>query len=350
MKFVRFFTILLLVIFIAVSCTQDATDGLFAQVVTQSISASFTIKQYLGNSGEDFYYIEINGLNKNGTTLVRGNFEYGYMDPTSKDIYLLKHADSKIYKYTGSSQLTPISDVTFSMITNDGFSVAAKKIDGISTIVNIYSLSSGSLTPIISADDIKINGKYISEVFSSEQSLMVSVCNSSDRKKVKISDTEYYMFNGSSFDKISGDINGKQIGIFQKVDDGVFYTVVTRSDSGSIRNFYKISSNSATKVLASCNYLPKDGQLNPSFYDNTTEQLIFRSSSHYEIVKAPVGNPVHTSTQSLFSAGIYASDMQLVNVKKKDGAEKYIFAFYSHGVFEVDLVNNTIPVQISRNW
>ena len=343
--------ILLIGMLVASSCTMEG-DGIFEQVVSQGASSSYRIKQYLGNMAEDttdvYYFIEENGLYRNGSNVYPGNFSTGYMK--GADIYLYDNKTAHIVTFNTSSKTTS-SDFgtrTFNKITDYGYAIETEKAEnGKVSAVAIWDLDTKSVIPNFTSDTLS----KFSSCMSSEDSIIVEIYD----KEGYIAGNSYYLYDraSGSFGKVNN-LSGMVIGAFQKVNNDIYYVVFTRNDSKMYSVAYKIASSGTdfnAKAVRNLNYLLRDSSQSASFYDEAIGKgsVVIRSASKYEVLsKASTDTPSYSEKDSGYAAGIYANDMELMNIRRKTGTsdDTFVFAFYKYGLFLVTPSTNAIPVQI----
>lgn len=346
------------------SCTQEG-DGIFEQVVSQGASSSYRIRQFIGNTTEtdslgaivdNYYFIEEEGLFKNGANIRPGNYSAGCMD--GRTIYLYNGADAKIYQYDvdtgeyGQKIIGGDSNRTFGRITQSGFLVETTKDSSSDvTAVAIWDIERDSQVPGFTTD---ILSKY-SSILSSDDSILVEVYG----VKGSVEGNAYYLYDRSSgsFGLVSG-ISGKLMGAFQKVSDDKYYTIYTRDETKVYSALWTIRRSdgafSAESTSTAPNYLLRESSQSPSFYDADLDggTVVFRSASKYETFSSALTDspvyPVYAEKDSGYVSGIYASDMELMNIRKKDGAsdDTFVFAFYKYGLFLVTPSGNSTPIQL----
>ncbi len=341
------------------SCTDNGNEGIFEQIVNSSSSSTYRIKQYLGSTTSGtFFFVEENGLYKNGRNVYPGNFSSGYM--TGTNLYLYNGRDAGIYfcedVTADTIQLTPfLSDTskTFNKLTQDGFAVETTRTStGRTRVVDIWDLDNKTvISPLTNLFEITSNtSSHYASILSSEGALLIEFNNEDG----DIEDNYHFLYDSETgnFSFVSN-LEGKLIGAFQKVNKDLFFAVYSRSDSKDIHQLYKIvtsgSDYKADYTGKTTNSLPKYGFQAPSVYNKDFKDgsIVIRSVSRYEVFNTESYS--YSEADTGFAEGICAGDMELMNIlpyKPAEDLNRYIFAFYKYGLFEVDISADKMIRQI----
>ena len=328
-----------------ISCTQDATEGIFAQVVTQGSSAKYKIKQYIDCIDGNHFFIEVGGLYKNASCIKKGNFYESYLSEDKKDLYLLDSTGT-ITKYGGNDFANPANTdykMKFQKLTANGYAVAAEN----STISGIYKIDSGSLKPVIKSGTI--NEAPITNILWSGNTILVQT-NDSDKDYPEFSaiKTYFYDTDKKEFKEIKS-AAGRLILGFQKADSEY---ILLECDDDSNYRYRKLTVNGDTVtcdvISSTAASIPQSNvSQTPSFYDSRRKAVIFRCASYFDKIDLASSSPVLTAGISGgFATNIHTNTMEVVNMKVIDDEGNVIIAFYKYGLFKANADNNPSTAEV----
>lgn len=335
MKKTLIISIIIFALFIplSVSCTQDASEGIYAQVVTQGSSAKYKIKQFIhyDSASEKYYFLEVGGVYKNAQCIIPGNFSEAFYDNNS--LYVLDK-NGNINKYN-LNNLKEISETKsgFAKLTPNGYALEAHN----SNVTNLYKISSGNFTT--GTDFTGLPNKFFRMLWAGD-TVLVQRNIIDDYSGIKT-----FILSGSSFKEITG-LGNKQVLGFQNTSSTDKYYVLTCDNDGNY-GYYKINADGSECVFLDEASTPAYNVTQaPSYYDNVNDVAVFRCASYYDEIDASTDS-VTTGISGGFASSIHTDTMEVVSmVPTNDDKGSAVIAFYKYGLFKANIKNSPSTLEI----
>lgn len=317
-----------------ISCTQDASDGIFAQVVTQGSSAKYKIRQYIHYNSikNKHYFLEEGGVYENARCIIPGSYTESFYD--NGTIYLLA-SENKIISYDLVNH-SKIKEFTgnFGDLTPNGFILERKnsKNTGLSKISGTDLKTYSSFT--------SLPGSVTNMLWAGDTVLL----------QTKSPNLEYFILIGEEFEKIENLKNLQVIG-FQESTPNNYY-VMTYDDNNyrycKVETKVETSGTSITcETIGSASVPGYHVTQAPSYYDAKNKTVVFRCQDYYDEISIS-DNTVKTGIQGGFASNIHTNTMEVVSmVPLNDTEGNVIIAFYKYGLYKANIKNNPATAEIS---
>ncbi len=337
MKKILIALIIIFALFIplAVSCTQDASEGIFAQVVTQGSSAKYKIKQFIhyDSSGKDYYFLEVGGVYKNSECIIPGSFSEAFYESSSKNLYLLDiNGNIKKYRLNNPNSVLETKP-GFAKLTPNGYALEAHN----SNITNLYKVSD-SYTSYTNLP------KDVIRMLWAGDTVLLQTNKNDDYDGIST-----FILSRTEFKKITVNSTKKvQIIGFQSTSSTDKFYILT-CDENSNYEYYKISKNDTEYV---CSFLDEASTpaynvtQAPSYYDSVNNVAVFRCASYYDEINAS-DDKVTSGISGGFASSIHTDTMEVVSmVPVNDDKGSAVIAFYKYGLYKANVNNSPSTEEI----
>ncbi len=313
-----------------ISCTQDATEGIYAQVVTQGASAKYRIKGYIKYDKDEkaHYFLEEGGVYKNSKCIIPGNFIYA---ADSYDNLYLLGSDGKISKYSfdGTSKSFENGDKVFGKLTPNGFALSKEK--------KVYKVSGNESLEEVSTDSLQ-DDKII-YILWSEDKVLVQM---QKEGKINYDEIKTYLLNENTFTEISG-LNKVQVLGFQKAGEKFYFLTLDSEDNYSY--YYSDDNCSSVKEIKKTPSTPASNvNQTPSYYDNENSIVVFRCGSYYDKISVE-NNTATVGISGGFASNIHTNTMEVVRMYPLEDGD-VIIAFNKYGLFKANAGKDTAAKEI----
>lgn len=310
-----------------VSCNIDATEGIYSQIASSTVSTTVRTCAYLGSISDSHYYLSDDGVYKIGSSdAIAKNSANSLIKAASlkgSELYVLRQeADlsSRIEYYSSlASDPVQVTGFTFSGLLVNGLAYNDKEV---------YKLTSGSASPILSDSTIqKIH--YIRET---NEYTFVSAKTASGYKFYVIKD-------GSLLFSTAGDAS--IYAVFQPVTDAS-YILVKKGSTCDVFNLTSAGVDSE-KYCSLYSTLPQAySTQSASFHysDSTGDYVVVKCSNYFDRIKlgeTDASKKVQ-SISSDFALNLRTAD--IVNIKSTADPKVFIAATFESMLYKIDMTEN----------
>ncbi len=341
-----------------VSCNLDATDGIYSQVASSTESTDVVTRSYLGQIGDDYYYISDEGVFKRGGT-------YANLLPMGDDCgYIIRNASidtsGNIYALV---QKTSIDDLNAYVYycepnTNGEYSLG----DPINTtnytgmLVNgLYFNSTGIYYGSSASEALAFgDNEHVNYYLETEDYAFFSIVDTTDSSSFTY---KFYVFkyDGSSAPEttvngITGD-STVYVGFQPIGDNATEFALVSYNSSNSTFNAYKLNAteveSSAWFSLISSIPYAYSSQAASFYYEDASSNkyIVFKCTNYFDIVDiTDASSPSVTQKRTGFATNIRTTEISNI----KESAENvFIAGTYNSLLYKLDMNNpDNDPVQI----
>ena len=325
------------------SCNLDATDGIYSEIADSTESTSVTLKAFLGQSADEYYYYltddavrKTKGNNSSQTVFASSGdsivWGASLIDRTNKSFLVIyEHPSTKkaslSYYATPESAAVELGQYT-GLLTNGLFFNST----------TIYRCNAGAAEAVVS--DLKSVEYYL----ENGEFAFFCVTKIEDEKTVY----KYYVIDADGnklFDGITG-TSKTYIG-FQPLASGTDFILLNYDSSKAKSNLYLLANGDTevTKTVyatlkSSIPYAYGTQAASFRYADDENTYIVFKCSSYFDkvVIADDKADRDVTQISTRFAANLRTAD--ITNILATDTANIFIAGTVSSMLYKIDMNNN----------